>query len=173
MTEKLARRGARVPMEYSADVLANTSVSAQGLRAVVSLGAEDTVATARAWLAGGGEGTRHQGFPVVDGSGRLVGVVTRRELLEGEAGEGRRVRELIRRPPAVVFEDSTLREAADHMVREGVGRLPVVKREEPWKVVGILTRSDLLAAHQKRLEEEHQTEQGLGGGMRPRSPTPA
>ncbi|WNG61537.1 chloride channel protein [Archangium gephyra] len=173
MTEKLARRGARVPMEYAADVLANTLVAAHGLRPVVTLAAEDTVVQARAWLAGGGAGTRHQGFPVVDGMGRLVGVITRRELLEGEVVEGRRVRELIRKPPAVVFEDSTLREAADHMVREDVGRLPVVKRGEPWKVVGILTRSDLLAAHRRRLEDAHQHEQGIGGGPRPGVPTPA
>jgi chloride channel protein, CIC family len=173
MTEKLARRGAHVPMEYSADVLASTLVRAHGLRPVVSLVGEDTVAQARAWLASGGAGTRHQGFPVVDGAGRLVGVVTRRELLEEAGAESRRVRELIRRPPAVVYEDSTLREAADHMVREDVGRLPVVRREEPWKVVGILTRSDLLAAHRRRLEEAHQAEQGVGGGKRPRSPTPA
>jgi chloride channel protein, CIC family len=176
MTEKLARRGAFVPTEYSADVLANTLVSAMGPRPVVTLTADDSVARAREWLASGVPGTRHQGFPVVDGAGRLVGVVTRRELLEGEAGEGRRVRELIRKPPAVVFEDSTLREAADHMVREDVGRLPVVRREEPWKVVGILTRSDLLSAHRRRIEEAHQHEQGIGGGkppLRPGTPTPA
>jgi CBS domain-containing protein len=176
MTEKLARRGAFVPMEYSADVLANTRVSALGPRPVVTLGADDSLVRAREWFASGAAGTRHQGFPVVDGAGRLVGVVTRRELLEGEAGEGRRVRELIRKPPAVVFEDSTLREAADHMVREDVGRLPVVRREEPWKVVGILTRSDLLSAHRRRLDEAHQAEQGIGGGqppLKPRTPTPA
>ncbi|MGZ3457819.1 MAG: chloride channel protein [Archangium sp.] len=171
MTEKLARRGSYVPMEYSADVLANTQVREHGLRPVVTLSAEDTLAAARAWLASAGAVSRHQGFPVVDKQGRLVGVVTRRELLEGgEAGEGRRVRELIRRPPAVVFEDSTLREAADHMVREDVGRLPVVRREEPWKVVGIITRSDLLGAHRKRLEEEHHAEQGIGGGKPPLRP---
>ena len=39
------------------------------------------------------------------------------------------------------------------MVREGVGRLPVVSREDPRKVVGMLTRSDLLSAHRRRLEE--------------------
>jgi predicted transcriptional regulator len=46
-----------------------------------------------------------------------------------------------------------LREAADHMVRENVGRLPVVSREKPDKIVGILTRSDLLSAHAQRLDE--------------------
>ncbi|WNG29755.1 chloride channel protein [Cystobacter fuscus] len=161
MTEKLARRGARVPTEYAADVLANTLVREQGLRPVVTLRAEDTVAAVRGWLAGGAAGTRHQGFPVVDAAGRLLGVVTRRELME-ETVESRPVSELIGRPPAVVFEDSTLREAADHMVREGVGRLPVVKRDAPWTLVGILTRSDLLAAHHRRLQEAHEPERGWG-----------
>jgi len=46
-----------------------------------------------------------------------------------------------------------LRDAADHMVRENVGRLPVVDRENPSRLVGFITRSDLLKVHAKRLEE--------------------
>ncbi len=52
----------------------------------------------------------------------------------------------------VVYPDSTLRQAADHMVNHDVGRLPVISRVEPGRLVGILTRSDLLGAHRKRLE---------------------
>ena len=62
---------------------------------------------------------------------------------------------LIRRPPSVVFPDMSLRDAADHMVREDVGRLPVVDRDDPSRLVGIITRSDLLKVHARRLEEEH------------------
>ncbi|MBW7934089.1 MAG: CBS domain-containing protein, partial [Gemmatimonadaceae bacterium] len=40
-------------------------------------------------------------------------------------------------------------------VREGVGRLPVVAREAPDRVVGIISRSDLLDAHATRLDEAH------------------
>jgi CBS domain-containing protein len=167
MTEKIARRGARIPTEYSVDALAHALVKDHGVRQVVTLAAEDALETVRAWIASGASGTRHQGFPVVGADGQLVGVVTRRDLLDGAEPGGRRVRELVRRPAAVVFEDCSLREAADHMVREDVGRLPVVRREEPWRVVGILTRSDLLAAHRRRLEEAHQSEQGLGGGRVP------
>jgi len=39
------------------------------------------------------------------------------------------------------------------MVREGVGRLPVVERKAPRRVIGIISRSDLLSAHQRRLAE--------------------
>jgi CBS domain-containing protein len=77
-------------------------------------------------------------------------VVTRRELLAADAG-ALSVAELVRRRPAVAFPENTLREAADHMVREGVGRLPVVDRES-GRLVGIVSRSDLLAAHAPRLE---------------------
>jgi len=56
-------------------------------------------------------------------------------------------------PPAVAFEGSSLREAADLMVTAGIGRLPVVTQAEPGKVIGILTRSDLLSAHARRLNE--------------------
>jgi CIC family chloride channel protein len=60
----------------------------------------------------------------------------------------------VHRRPAIVFADSTLRDAADHMVRENVGRLPVVERDDPRHVIGIITRSDLIAAHAKRLAED-------------------
>jgi len=50
---------------------------------------------------------------------------------------------------------------ADHMLQEEVGRLPVVSRSAPRKPVGILTRSDLLAAHRRRLHETHVAEQSL------------
>jgi CBS-domain-containing membrane protein len=65
------------------------------------------------------------------------------------------VREIVRRPPVVVFEDSTLRDAADQMVIEREGRLPVVRRGADREVIGIVSRSDLLAAHAPRLEAAH------------------
>lgn len=65
------------------------------------------------------------------------------------------IRELIKRPPVVVFEDHSLCEAADHMGHEKVGHLPVVTREDPSRPVGMLTRSDRLSAHQRRLDETH------------------
>ena len=81
----------------------------------------------------------------------LIGVVTRRDLLDPSYADEEYVAETIKRPPAVAYEDSTLRDAADHMVLEHVGRLPVVNREAPRVVVGIISRSDLLSAHAPRL----------------------
>jgi CIC family chloride channel protein len=145
MTEKLARRGVRVPAEYAADYLDGISVAAVCATDVVTLRADQTVEEARAMVA------THQGFPVVDEHDRLIGVITRRDFL---AADGGTVGMLVSKPPAVVFPDSSLRDAADQMVRHNVGRLPVVAREEPTRVVGFLTRSDLLSAHAQRLTDE-------------------
>jgi CBS domain-containing protein len=146
MTEKLARRGVRVPSEYHADYLDRIQVADACTREVMTLGADATVAEAREML-----GT-HQGFPVIDANGHLIGVITRRDYADKPPET--RIREVVKRSPSVVFLDNSLRDAADHMVRENVGRLPVVSREDPSRVIGIITRSDLLSAHARRLREE-------------------
>src|SRR5438067_7635057 len=161
MTEKIARRGVRVPGEYAADFLDQIQAGVAASRPVVSLRADDPLDAVRSRIASHDPRYAHQGFPIVDAQGLLIGVVTRRDLLDPERAPTLRVRDLVRRPASIVFEDSTLREAADHMVREGVGRLPVVSRDDPSRVIGMLTRSDLLSAHKRRLEEIDLAEQHL------------
>src|SRR5438552_9101744 len=146
MTEKLARRGVRVPAEYAADFLDQISVGDACSRNVIALREDQTVDEVHDITA------THQGFPVVDVHGRLIGVVTRRDFMDRDPDTP--LRALIRRPPSVIFPDMSLRDAADHIVREDVGRLPVVDRDDPRRLIGIITRSDLLKVHAKRLDEE-------------------
>ena len=161
MTEKIARRGARVLAEYTVDYLDQVLVRDAATRQVVALAADDTLASVRAWFSSRAPGTGHQGFPVLDRNGDLVGVLTRRDIFNTEEPETSQLWRIIKRPPAIVFENNSLREAADHMVGEEVGRLPVVARENPRKVVGWLTRSDLLTAHRQRLEDTSRAERAL------------
>ena len=97
--------------------------------------------------------SRHQGFPIVADQGLLAGLLTRRDLTDPAVPVSATLRSLIHRPPALAFEDNSLREAADQMVRENVGRLPVVSRKEPRRLIGLISRSDLLSAHARRLQE--------------------
>jgi len=153
MTEKIARRGIRVPSDYAADYLDQLWVGDVAKREVVTVAAIDRLDTLRAWFESGAPGTHHHGFPIIDETGQLLGVATRRELLDPSRPGSTLVRELLKRPPAVAFDSSSLREAADLMVTEGIGRLPVVATTAPTRVIGILTRSDLLSAHARRLSE--------------------
>ena len=147
MTEKLARRGVRVPSEYAADYLDLINVADACSTDVVSIRTDEPISTLRTKAAS------HQGFPVVDAKGNLVGVVTRRDFLDAARPDSTPAGDLVTRGPAIIYLDNSLREAADQMVREDIGRLPVVSRDQPRRVVGFLTRSDLLRAHERRLAE--------------------
>lgn len=152
MTEKLARRGVSIRSEYSVDYLTQQRVGDVAMREVVSIKASDTLGSVRHWLGSHARGSTHQGFPVLDDAGRLVGVLTRRDLVGSDADDRVLIASLVVRAPVVVFADNSLRDAADQMVRAAVGRLPVVERDTPYLVLGMLSRSDLLAAHEGRLE---------------------
>ncbi|HEY3253922.1 MAG TPA: CBS domain-containing protein, partial [Polyangiaceae bacterium] len=157
MTEKIARRGVRVPSEYAADFLDQVSVAQFASRDVIAFAASDSLVHLRKWFESGADGCEHHGFPVVDAHGQLLGIVTKREIENPRRAGELLVEQLIKRAATVAFEDNSLREAADLMVNLGVGRLPVVSRAAPKQVIGMLTRSDLLAAHARRLNEDDQT----------------
>ena len=172
MTEKIARRGVRVPSEYAADYLDQVTVGTACARDVFSLRADQTLAEVRRWLSEGAPEAQHQGFPVVDAGGKVCGVLTRRSLLDPQWHYTLTVGELVTRPPVMVKESHSLREAADHMVAEQVGRLVVVSQTAPHRLVGILTRGDILSAHARRLREARLKDRHikLGKHRHPASP---
>ena len=77
--------------EYAADYLDQLLVRDCAARDVVTLGGQQTLAEVRAGWPTGAGGATHQGFPVVDPAGGLIGVVTRRDLTDPD-GRGRRDR---------------------------------------------------------------------------------
>jgi CIC family chloride channel protein len=119
------------------------------------------LAEVRAWIAEGGPGSTHHGFPVVDTELGLVGLVSRRDLSDPSEPATKRISDIIRGPFVIAFEDTTLQEASDLMAREGLGRLPVVRRENLRKVVAILSGSDVRSGVRQRLEAADQAEQTI------------
>ncbi|MFG2125243.1 CBS domain-containing protein [Streptomyces sp. NPDC048710] len=115
---------------------------------------KEIVRTMREW--------RVSALPVLDGGGRVVGVVSEADLLpkeeyrEGDPGrygqlghpadlrkaDGVTAEELMTAPAVTVAPDATLAHAARVMARSRVKRLPVVDDEGALK--GIVSRSDLL-----------------------------
>ncbi len=111
--------------------------------------------------------TGHQGFPVLDGDGLLVGIITASDVRRA-LGEGLRrhpVRECETQKLTVTRAHETLEEALEKMALVEVGHLPVVAERNPRELVGILSRGDIVRAYQRKaLEERH----GIYGGRRPR-----
>ena len=60
----------------------------------------------------------------------------------------------------VTYPDETLHEAAAKMLRNNIGRLPVVDRKDPRHVLGYPGRPGIMAARLRRLDEEHVREPG-------------
>jgi chloride channel protein, CIC family len=63
----------------------------------------------------------------------------------------------------VTYPDEVLHEASAKMLRHKIGRLPVVDREDPRRVLGYLGRNGIMEARVRRLEEEHVREPGWMG----------
>jgi CBS domain-containing protein len=88
------------------------------------------------------------GAPVVDGEGRVVGVISQRDLLDHAltpSTEGRPaaiVRDIMTPAAVTVEEDTPLPEVAARMARHGVHRVVVVDRAQ--RVQGIVTSMDLV-----------------------------
>src|ERR671936_1613545 len=106
---------------------------------------------------------KHQALPLTDGEGKLVGIVTRGDILRAleKNPEGKMtVLEAGTKNPLVTYPDELLFEAAAKMLRYNIGRVPVVSPENPTQLVGYLGRSGVMAARARRLEEELVREPG-------------
>ena len=101
--------------------------------------------------------TRHNGFPVVEKGGRLVGVITLHDVrnvpLEGRLLTP--VRRAMTQNPITVTPKDTLEEALHRISVRDVGRLPVVDPAEPRLLVGVLTRSDILQAYDRAVVDQN------------------
>lgn len=91
---------------------------------------------------------RRQGLPVVDQEGKLCGMLATQDLER----PGRTVGEACTRKVEVAYPDETLHEALERMSRLDVGRLPVVRRDDPRRLVGLLRRSDVVRAYEVALK---------------------
>jgi CIC family chloride channel protein len=164
MTEKLARRGLRIHQDYETDILQQVAVAETMDRDVPTVSANMRIAELADRIANHDpDVSRHQGLFIVDGEGKLAGLITRGDVLRAldQDSEGvLTVLEAGSRDLIVAFPDELISEASDKMLRNDIGRLPVVEREDPRKLVGYLGRHGVMAARLRRLHEEHVREPG-------------
>jgi len=100
----------------------------------------DTALTdARRWLGS----WRHTGVPVVDESGALKGVLSRRDVQKAEVDDRLHlpVSSCMSHQVRTTSPDTSLDAALAEMVAADVGRLPVL---DDGRLIGIITRSDLI-----------------------------
>ena len=169
LTEKLARRGQHIAREYSVDIFEMMRVGDVMDRRPPIVPATMSVAELSDRIAKGDpQLARRQGTLVVDDGGRLAGIVTRADILrvldEG-TGSSMTVLDAATTDLVVTYPDETVHEATGRMLKRQIGRLPVVDRSDPRRVVGYLGRADILASRLKHHDEEEIREKGpIGRG---------
>ncbi|MHB9013542.1 MAG: chloride channel protein, partial [Ignavibacteriaceae bacterium] len=155
MTEKIARRGVNVPSEYAADFLIQILVKECATKNVVSIKAEDEVSKVRKWLASGEEGTLHHAYPVIDEYEKLIGIIRRRELENQEISGDKKIMEIVQGPLIAIYEDNSMREAADMMARYKVTRIPIIAHDDHQKLIGLISHDDILTVRRIHNEKEN------------------
>jgi CBS domain-containing protein len=100
---------------------------------------------------------------VVDEAGKLTGIITRGDLLRAldrDPSGAMTVLDAASKNLIVTYPDELLHEASSKMLRNNIGRLPVVECNDLGQIVGYLGRKGVLAARLRRLDEEHVREPG-------------
>jgi len=170
MTEKLARRGLKIHQEYEADVLHYTSVGDTMDKNVASIPETMKVNELAERIARRDpEVTLHAALVVLDGNGKLAGIITRGDVmraLEKDPAGAMSVLDAGSRNVVVTYPDEALHDASEKMLRYNVGRLPVVHRDDSRRVLGYLGRPGIMAARLRRLHEEYVREPGWFAGFK-------
>ncbi len=155
MTEKISRRGVRVPHAYHADPLAQARVRDYASPKPVCLRTTQPLETVLAWLDSGAQGSQYQGYVVLDEADHVAGVLTRKDLHRARGQGPCALHSLLRQPAVTVRADATLAEAVHLLTAHDIGRLPVLAADDSGQLVGMITRSDVLAVWRDRLLDQH------------------
>ncbi|MGD7101524.1 chloride channel protein [Ralstonia pseudosolanacearum] len=156
MTEKIARRGFHIYREYAVDPLERHAVDEVMTRTVQTIDAQASVAGILAERFGPTQA--HRAFPVVR-NGALIGMLDRDALLAGHARGAAMIADLFgANAPVMALPGETCRIVATRLAVHGLERLPVVADAQSRRLVGIVSRSDLVKPSVAFFDEEQRRE---------------
>ncbi|HKR47136.1 MAG TPA: chloride channel protein [Paraburkholderia sp.] len=158
LTEKIARRGYHIYREYSIDPLERHYVDEVMTKGVQSIEARTTVADVLRTHFGAQQ--KFRAFPVVD-NGVLVGMADRALLdralpSSADAPIGALFSDAL---PEVALPGETCRNVAARLAITGLDRVPVVDDDKTRRLLGIVSRHDLVKPSLSVFTEEREREQ--------------
>lgn len=164
LTEKLARRGQHITREYAVDLFELMRVGDVMSRQPPVVPAAMPAAALVAEVTATRSVLSRRNATLIEDNGRLVGIVTRGDLLRAAPAPGAAGLTVLQAgtaDPVTAFPDETLNTAINRMLQHDIARLPVVERGTAGRIVGYLGRAEILAARRRHREEEQQRERWL------------
>jgi CIC family chloride channel protein len=151
-TLKLIRRGIDIEQEEMSDVMRAITVKEAMTRDFPTVPSTMRVNQ----LMNEFRKTGHHGFPVVDKDGNLAGIVTQtdveRHLGTSTGKEQQTVVDIATRSPFVAYPEQTLDRVLGASDEE-YGRIPVVNRDDPRRLLGVLRRHDIIRAYRRKAKK--------------------
>jgi len=98
--------------------------------------------------------SQHSGYPVIEKSGKLIGIVTSRDVIGKSDDE--QIRKVMTRNPITVTEKTSVASAGHSMIWEGLDLIPVIT--DTGTLSGIISRQDVLKAFQMAQRQPQQGE---------------
>ncbi len=150
-TLKLTRRGIRLHRGRDVDVMENITVKEAMRPSPKPVPCTLPLRTVPHLL----DAARMHGLPVVDAEGRLQGVITIQDVESAAESDKENLEQPVlqfcSQHLVVAYPDETLQRALERMSHRDIGRLPVVDHNNSSKLVGWISRADIIRAYERAL----------------------
>ena len=162
-TLKLTRRGVRLRHGRDVDIMQSVTVGEVMSHNPDTVQVDTTITE----LADVFSHTHHHGLLVLDDQRKLWGIVTITDLdgnMREEQPRSTTVAEIGTPWPylKVAYPDESIGDALARMAPRGLGRMPVVSRDDPYELLGLVRREDIVTAYDlaltRRAGIQHQTQ---------------
>ncbi|HEQ79198.1 MAG TPA: CBS domain-containing protein, partial [Euryarchaeota archaeon] len=151
-TKKLIRRGIKYEYDREVSEFKVHTVKDSMVKDVVSVLDTSTVMEVSDMIIN----TGYQAFPVIDEDGNLTGMIAHHDIRKA-IEKGRKdalMRDLKTKILVVVNPDTLVEDAMELMAVHGIGHLPVVNSSAPEKLVGFISRSDVIFFAKEQFEKD-------------------
>lgn len=163
-TLKLVKRGIHIKQGRDVDIMETVRVEEVMVREPITVSVDTPIRQ----LANEFLRTGRHGFPVLDIDGSLFGIVSLEDYRQAgntspETVDKLVVRDITIRDVISIYPDETVGAALRRMSPRDISRLPVVARDDPHHLVGVVRRNDIVHAYEMgslRFEDaRHRAEQ--------------
>jgi CIC family chloride channel protein len=150
-TLKLSRRGISIRPREEVDLLEKVTVQEVMTRDFPTVPTDMTFTQ----IADKFANSKHHGFPVVDKDGHLKGMITLADVESQMDSESRKltVADIATTSLITAYPDESLHDVVQRLGTKEVGRLPVIDRKDPSRLIGVLRRYDIVKAYAKAISK--------------------
>jgi len=151
-TLKLVRKGIDIEKYRQVDLMETISVSDAMITDMITVLQSDTVKKVGLMI----KSTNHRGFPVLDVNGKLVGMITRKDINRalGKGDDKSEIIKVMTTNIIVCYPYESLKVALHKMAEKNIGRIPVVERDNTDHIIGLITRKSLISTYNQVLESK-------------------